>query len=47
MFLIATAMASEGTEVIVDCGEGGEGGSLVCIVLGFAPDQVGDSYSFI
>jgi hypothetical protein len=47
MFFVMTTVASERAEMIVDSGQGGEGGGLVHVVFRFAPHQVADSDGFI
>jgi hypothetical protein len=47
VFLIVTFVTSEGTEVVMDCGKGGESGGLVRVIFGSAPNEISDSDGFI
>jgi hypothetical protein len=47
VFFVMTTVASEGAEMIVNSGQGGEGGGLVRVVFRFAPYNVIDSDRFI
>jgi hypothetical protein len=47
VFFIMTTVASEGAEMIMNSGQGGEGGGLIRVIFGFAPHKVADSDGFI
>jgi hypothetical protein len=47
VFLIMACVASEGTEMIMDCRQGSEGGGLVRVVFWLAPNKVVNGDGFV